>query len=93
MKVRTMLTLTHDEVQERIPYAMICATRFGAAWDSSKRRRRWLAEFSESEREAAGRLFRIAYGWYLCTGVPDQVEMSARTLALWLRLGEFCGSL
>lgn len=93
MKVHTYITLTHDEVNEKIPYAMICEMRYGARWGTGRRRRAWLAQFTEAEREAAGKLFKQAYTWYLVKGVPDEVKMRATTLALWMKLGEFCGSL
>ncbi len=93
MEVRTMLTLTHDEIQEQIPYAMICETRFGSRWETTRRRRNWIESFTEQEREAAGKLFRQAYDWYLKKGVPDSVTMSARTLLLWHRLAAFCASI
>lgn len=93
MEARIMLTLTHDEIQANIPYAMICETRFGRAWGTGRRRRAWLKEFTEQERETAGRMFRQAYDWYLVHGVPDEVTMTAKTFALWIRLGEFCASI
>ena len=93
MKVHTYITLTHDEVNEKIPYALICEMRYGAQWDTGRRRRAWLAQFTEAEREAAGKLFKQAHTWYLVKGVPDEVKMRANTLALWMKLGEFCGSL
>lgn len=93
MDVEIRVKLTHDEVNEKIPYAVICETRYGAAWGTRKVRQRWMTEFDEKTREEAEALFRLAHKWYLTTGVPDVVEMSGRTLALWLRLGEFCGGI
>jgi len=91
MNVEIRVKLTREEVQEKIPYPVICETRYGAMWDTRKVRQRWLAEFDEETRAEAESLFRLAHKWYLVAGVPDVVEMSGRTLALWLRLGEFCG--
>ena len=48
----TYLVLTSDEVNLRIPYALVCMTRFGAHWETGRRRRRWLEEFTEQERES-----------------------------------------
>lgn len=93
MKMEMMLVLSRDEVQRDIPYAMICETRFGSAWGTGRRRRRWLAEFSEKEREAATRLFNQSHQWYLTTGVPDEVKMTTKTLDLWQKLGAFCASI
>lgn len=51
------------------------------------------ADFSESEREAAGRLFRMAHNWTVGRGVPDTVQMSRKTFHLWQKLGDFCASI
>ena len=87
------LKLTRDEVARKIPYAMICEMRYGARWETGRRRRAWTANFSEAERKAAGELFKQAHSWYLVKGVPDSVKMKATTFALWMKLAEFCGSL
>ena len=93
MEVTTMITMTRNEVNSTIPYQMICETRFGHAWETGRRRRAWLDTFNEQERDACSRLFKQAHSWYLVKGVPDSVTMSSRTLALWLRLAEFCGNI
>lgn len=93
MEARIWVTLDRDEVERNIPYALVCETRFGSGWNTGRTRRRWLSEFSEKERDAAGGLFSQAHKWYLVTGVPEKVKISARTLALWTKLGEFCCSL
>ena len=84
---------THDEIQKKIPYGLICETSEGSAWRTGRRRRRWLLEFTASEREACTRLFRQAHSWYLTKGVPDEVMMSVKTYGLWQKLGDFCASL
>lgn len=91
--MKIMMELTRDEIRARIPYALICETRDGARWGTSRRRRRWAEEFTEQEKSASTRLFSLAHQWYLVKGVPDKVVMSAGTLALWEKLGAFCGSL
>ena len=91
--VQIDIILSRDEVNSQIPYAIICMTRYGSHWDTGKRRRRWTEEFSESERDAAYRLFSLAHKWLLTTGVPDQVRMHHSTYALWLKLGDFCASI
>lgn len=93
MQARTVLTLTREEVQTLIPYGMICETRCGKAWSTSKRRRLRDEEFSPEEKNEAEHLFRTAYAWHLTKGVPDTVEMPAKTLAFWKRLESFCASL
>ena len=60
---KRMMKLTVEEVRANIPYDLICMVRYGCTWSSGRRRRAWLADFSESEREAAGRLFRMAHDW------------------------------
>ena len=51
---KRMMKLTVEEVRANIPYDLICMVRYGCTWSSGRRRRAWLADFSESEREAAG---------------------------------------
>ena len=91
MKLR--LVLNRDEVNEQIPYAMICETRFGRYWDTSRRRRMWVEQFTESERKQAHCLFNQARLWYLVKGVPDEVVMAGKTYELWQKLGAFCASI
>lgn len=67
--------------------------RYGCTWSSGRRRRAWLADFTEEEREAAGRLFRMAHNWTVGRGVPDTVQMSRKTFHLWQKLGDFCASI
>ena len=87
------VVLERNEVQQFIPYELICMTRYGATWGTGKRRRRWLKEFTEEERDAAGRLFSKAHDWALSRGVPDTVRMSMKTYDLWQKLGYFCATL
>lgn len=93
MKARVMIELTRDEVIEHIPFAMVCEARYSHIWGTMRRKRRWAAEFTESERERCQRLFGLAYDWYLKKGVPDSVVMAGDTLALWKKLGDFCYSI
>lgn len=93
MKVGIYITLTQDDIIEKIPYAMICEMRYGARWGTGRRRRAWATNFTESERKAAAALFKQAHSWYLVKGVPDEVKMKGSTFALWMKLAEFCGSL
>ena len=90
---KRMMKLTVEEVLANIPYDLICMVRYGCTWSSGRRRRAWLADFSESEREAAGRLFRMAHNWTVGRGVPDTVQMSRKTFHLWQKLGDFCASI
>lgn len=90
---KEMMKLSSTEVHSTIPYSMICMTRYGSSWDTGRCRRAWLSNFSEPEREAAGRLFRTAYYWTVGRGVPDTVQMSRKTFNLWQKLGDFCASI
>lgn len=87
------IVLSYEEVHRYIPYSLICMTRYGAHWDTRRRRRRWLSEFTEDERKAASRLFSKSHDWTVGRGVPDTVRMSTGTFALWMKLGSFCASI
>ena len=88
-----MLKLSRDEVRKGIAYPLICETMCGAVWQTGRRRRRWAAEFTESERNACYRLKAQAYTWHLTKGVPDEVVMTFKTMQLWKKLEGFCASL
>lgn len=88
--MRTILEMTREDAQANIPYAIVCEAREGKSWNTTRRRRRWIEDFSDDERKAAIDLFRKAKLWYLGQGVPDVVRMTPSTYALWLKLGDFC---
>lgn len=88
-----MLILNREEIQRKIPYAVICETHESAAWSTGRRRRLWKQTFTEAEQTAAERLFKMAHKWHLVTGVPDKVKMLPSTLYLWKKLGEFCAAI
>lgn len=90
---KIMLVMTHEEVDTNIAYSLICFSRYGSAWDTGRRRRAWLADFTEEERRAACRLFKQARGWTVGRGVPDKVMMTEKTFRLWRKLAEFCASI
>ncbi len=89
---KEMTKLSSTEVHAAIPYSMICMTRYGSSWDTGRRLRAWLSDFSEEERKAAARLFPKARDWTVGRGVPEVVRMSTKTFFLWQKLGEFCAS-
>lgn len=91
--MKMYLALTRDEIQRKIPYGVICETRYGCRWDTGRRRRAWMEQFTKEERAVASRLFRKAHEWTLTRGVPDEVKMTTKTFALWLKLGAFCASI
>ena len=90
---KIMLVMTHEEVNASIAYSLICFARYGSAWNTGRRRRAWLADFTEEERRAAGRLFRQAHDWTVGRGVPNEVTMTEKTFRLWRKLAEFCASI
>lgn len=90
---RLMIVLSREEVEEFIPYRLVCETMDGSVWNTFRRRREWSVQFTESERASCRRLYSLAHRWYLKSGVPDEVTMSMNTYDLWQRLGRFCGEL
>ena len=90
MKSVTYLILSHDEVNEQIPYALVCETMSGSRWNTGKRKRLMKERFAESEINAIYRLHKQAYDWYLRKGVPEEVKMTVQTYALWQKLASFC---
>ena len=91
--MRLEIVLERDEIEAAIPYQMICATRYGSVWNTMRRKRRWVEEFSSYERERANAMCRQAYNWMLVTGLPMEIKMTQGTFDLWQRLAEFCASL
>ena len=87
------IVFTRDEIPQIIPYQMICATRYGSVWNTMRRKRRWVEEFSSYEREKANAMCRQTYNWTCTTGLPETLRMSKGTYDLWQRLAEFCASI
>ena len=90
MKVGTYVTLTRNEINRNIPYAVVCETMSGSKWNTGRRKRLFAERFTESEREAIYRLHKQAYTWHLKKGVPDALTLTTKTLLLWQRLASFC---
>lgn len=90
MKTETYLILSHDEVNQQIPYAIVCEIMGSAYWNTGKRKRLMKERFTDSEVDAIYRLHKQAYDWYLRKGVPDEVKMTVQTYALWQKLANFC---
>ena len=82
-----------EEDCKKLPYSIICETRYGSRWNTLKRKRLWMSEFTEQERQRAGNIFRLAYAMELVKGVPDKLTMSKDTLVLWRKLGDFCAEI
>ena len=84
------IALNREEIQERIPYAIVAETMSGARWGTGKRKRLMKQFFTESEIEAIYRLHKQAHSWYCVKGVPEEVKMSVKTYCLWQKLANFC---
>ena len=90
MKAGIYLIFNHDEINEKIPYALVAETMSGARWNTGRRKRLMKQYFTESEIDAIYRLHKQAYSWYLVKGVPDEVKMTMNTYKLWDKLAKFC---
>jgi len=90
--MKPAMVLDRDEINRQLPYAVIVEN-----WDkvksSGSKRRKYLAEFSESERKRLSDLYRkYFYNWYLRTGVPKTFTCRPETLELAQRAGNFFAS-
>jgi len=93
MNVKVMIHLTRDEVNEKIPYMLVCETTSCSAWNTRRVRTAFHEMFTEKEREDLKKLRMLAHSWALVKGIPNEgVDMSAETMSLWMRFGEFCAS-
>ena len=90
MKVETYIILNRDEINQQIPYAVVCETMSGARWNTGKRKRLMKQQFTETEIDAIYRMHKQAYSWYLVKGVPEELRITPRILALWHKLAAFC---
>jgi hypothetical protein len=62
------------------------------AWDHKRdglRKRRWLAEFNESERKRLGSWHGKFYRWYLIDGTPHHVKCKLSSVQLLQRACNF----
>lgn len=69
--MKTMVTLTHEEAQSYLAYALICETMEGAFWNSGRRRRLYSKTFTETEQRQIPRIKATAHKWCLVTGVKN----------------------
>jgi hypothetical protein len=84
------IALNRDEIQERIPYAIVAETMSSTKWNTGNRKRLMKQFFTEAEIEAIYRLHKQAYSWYCVKGVPDEVKMTMKSYCLWHKLANFC---
>lgn len=88
------ITLSHNEVQKRIPYQLIAETVLGSRWNTGTRKRLMKERFTPNEIRHLGELKRLAHTWALSKGVPLKgVTMTADTYRLWQKFGELCAML
>lgn len=90
MKFETYLVLNRDEINNQIPYALVCETMSGARWNTGKRKRLMKQRFTETEIDAIYRLHKQAHSWYLVKGVPDELRITPHILKLWHKVAAFC---
>lgn len=87
------LVMSREEINNAIPYNLICQTRYGSKWDTMRRRLQWNKNFTDNEKERAEKIFRQSHIWSVSKGVPDTVRMDLSTYALWMKIAGFCSSL
>lgn len=90
MKVETYLVLDREEIQNQIPYAVVCETMGSVRWGTGKRKRLMKQWFTETEIDAIYRMHKQARTWHLIKGVPDELRITPHVLALWHKLADFC---
>lgn len=90
---RVILALNREEVEAAINYRLICEAMCSEKWQTTRLQKAWAEKFTESERAECYRMKAQAYKWYLRTGVPEEIEMTTGTLALWKKLEAFCATI
>lgn len=66
--MKTMVTLTHEEAQSYLAYALICETMEGAFWNSGRRRRLYSKTFTEAEQG------QDELDWFACTSFAPRAS-------------------
>ena len=84
------IALNREEIQERIPYAIVAETMSSAVWNTMRRKHLAKEFFTEAEIKSCYRLHQQAREWYIYKGVPDEVKMTFKTYCLWQKLVNFC---
>ena len=90
---KVIIKLDREEIQTKIPYALICETMGSSTWDTGKRRRAYDEAFTKAEQEECENLGKLAHKWHLVKGAPDSYSTDAHTIEMWTRLATFCSSL
>lgn len=92
MTIKTVVTLTAEDIQEQIPYALINETHSTSLWHTGKCKRAYEAHFSPKEQKLNDYLFSLSHTWYT-KGVPETHSLPLHALLAWIRLGDFCASI
>ena len=90
MTAETYIVFSRDEIRAHVPYQLVAETMSSSFWNTGRRRRLMKEQFTEAEIEATYKLHHQARDWHLYKGVPDELRMRPKTLALWWKLAEFC---
>lgn len=53
MTVRMYLEMERDEIEEKLPYGVICEAKEGSRWNTMRRRRRWTNPYQHEGWELA----------------------------------------
>jgi hypothetical protein len=86
-----MPVFSGEAFQKTVPFPVIVE-----GWEkknSGRVKRRWLAEFTPSERKKLSGYHGRFYRWYLISGVPRTVTLHLRTLELLQKAVNFFGSI
>lgn len=59
--MKHFMVLTHDEIQNNIPYALVCETMYGCRWNNGSRIRKFANEFTREEQKAISKMKKQSY--------------------------------
>lgn len=88
--MKMMLKLNQAEIKNNIPYMLIVETRYGCRWNTTKRKKMWTSEFTESERKLLSSWMPKFHRWCFVSGAPEEIIISLKTYSLLQRFGNFC---
>lgn len=90
MEARVYLKLDREEIRRLIPYDLICETYSREIFRTGRAKRIRKEYFTPEEWTRCMELARLACKWALRTGAPEEITITAHTLALWERLAAYC---
>lgn len=85
-----LLKLSREEIQKKIPYAIVCETMSSSVWGTGRRKRLMKERFTEEEISKFDSMHNQARSWFLKKGVPNELVISISDIGLWERLAAFC---